>query len=62
MTKVLIHGVLGRMGHEVLNAVCREPDLEPACGVDSNATDGISRCWRNDGDADAGSGSCISKG
>ena len=40
MTKVLIHGVLGRMGREALNAVCREPDLEPACGVDSNATEG----------------------
>ena len=40
MTKVLINGVLGRMGREVLNAVCREPDLEPACGVDIGATEG----------------------
>jgi 4-hydroxy-tetrahydrodipicolinate reductase len=40
MTRVLIHGVLGRMGREVLNAVCREPDLEPTCGVDSGAAEG----------------------
>ena len=40
MTRVLIHGVLGRMGREVLNAVCREPDLEPTCGVDSEAAEG----------------------
>ena len=32
--KVLIHGVMGRMGAEVLSAVCREPDLEPVAGVD----------------------------
>ena len=40
MTKVLIHGALGRMGREVVNAVCREPGLEPTCGVDSNAAEG----------------------
>ena len=28
------------MGREVLNAVCREPDLEPTCGVDSGAAEG----------------------
>ena len=37
--KVLVHGVLGKMGREVLAAVGREPDLEPTCGVDRAATD-----------------------
>ena len=37
--KVLVHGVLGKMGTEVLAAVCREPDLEPTCGVDRDADD-----------------------
>ncbi len=37
---VLVHGVMGKMGREVLAAVCREPDLEPVAGVDSAATDG----------------------
>ena len=37
--KVLIHGVLGKMGMEVLSAVCREPGLEPVCGVDKGATE-----------------------
>ncbi|MFH1559973.1 MAG: 4-hydroxy-tetrahydrodipicolinate reductase [Chloroflexota bacterium] len=37
--KVLVHGVMGKMGREVLAAVCREPDLEPTCGVDKDATD-----------------------
>lgn len=37
-TKVLIHGVLGKMGREVLAAVCNEPGLEPVCGVDASAT------------------------
>ncbi|MDA0987862.1 MAG: 4-hydroxy-tetrahydrodipicolinate reductase [Chloroflexi bacterium] len=36
---VLVHGVLGKMGQEVLAAVCREPDMEPLCGVDKGATD-----------------------
>ncbi|MBM3156429.1 MAG: 4-hydroxy-tetrahydrodipicolinate reductase [Chloroflexi bacterium] len=33
-TKVLVHGVLGRMGQEVLRAVCRDPELEAVAGVD----------------------------
>lgn len=37
--KVLIHGVLGKMGMEVLSAICREPGLEPVCGVDKGATE-----------------------
>ena len=41
MTRVLVNGVLGRMGREVLNAVCREPDLEAACGVDVGAAAGV---------------------
>jgi 4-hydroxy-tetrahydrodipicolinate reductase len=36
--KVLVHGVLGKMGREVLAAVCREPGLEPTCGVVRDAT------------------------
>lgn len=36
--RVLIHGVLGKMGREVLNALCQAPDMEPAYGVDKNAT------------------------
>jgi len=31
---VLIHGVLGKMGQEVLNAVHRDPDLEAVAGID----------------------------
>ena len=36
-TTVLVHGVMGKMGREVLAAVCREPDLEPVAGVDRAA-------------------------
>jgi 4-hydroxy-tetrahydrodipicolinate reductase len=32
--KVLVHGVLGKMGQEVLSAVCRDPELEAVAGVD----------------------------
>lgn len=32
--KVLVHGVMGKMGQEVLRAVCRDPDLEAVAGVD----------------------------
>jgi len=36
---VLVHGVLGKMGREVLAAVCREPGMDATCGVDRDATD-----------------------
>jgi 4-hydroxy-tetrahydrodipicolinate reductase len=36
---VLVHGVLGKMGREVLAAVSREPDMEPIGGADKGATD-----------------------
>jgi 4-hydroxy-tetrahydrodipicolinate reductase len=48
--RVLIHGVHGRMGREVLAAVCREPDLVPACGVDATATDGTLQLPDGSGD------------
>lgn len=32
--KVLVHGVKGKMGQEVLRAVCRDPELEAVAGVD----------------------------
>lgn len=32
--KVLVHGVLGKMGQEVLKAVCSDPELEVVGGVD----------------------------
>jgi 4-hydroxy-tetrahydrodipicolinate reductase len=35
--KVLVHGVLGKMGQEVLSAVCRDPKLELVAGVDVKA-------------------------
>ena len=35
--KVAVHGVLGRMGQEVLSALCREPDMEPVGGADGSA-------------------------
>jgi 4-hydroxy-tetrahydrodipicolinate reductase len=36
--KVLIHGVTGKMGREVLAAVNREPNMEPVVGIAKNAT------------------------
>ncbi|MBT9149493.1 MAG: 4-hydroxy-tetrahydrodipicolinate reductase [Dehalococcoidia bacterium] len=35
--RVLVHGALGRMGQQVLDAVCRDPDLKPVAAVDSRA-------------------------
>ena len=32
--KVLVHGVSGKMGQEVLRTVCRDPELEAVAGVD----------------------------
>jgi len=37
MIKVIIHGVLGRMGQEVLRAVCADAELAAVGGVDSKA-------------------------
>ena len=34
---VLVHGVMGKMGQEVLAALCRETDMEPVAGVDRAA-------------------------
>lgn len=36
--KVLVHGVLGKMGQEVLSAVCSDPKLEVVAGVDVKAS------------------------
>lgn len=35
--KVVVHGALGRMGREVVDAVCRDPELELAGTVDLKA-------------------------
>ncbi len=32
--KVLVHGVMGKMGQEVLRAVCRDSELQAVAGVD----------------------------
>ena len=36
--KVVINGILGKMGQEVLNAVCSEPNLVPSGGSDYTAS------------------------
>ena len=36
---VLVHGALGKMGQEVLRALCRDPELEAVAGVDLKASD-----------------------
>lgn len=36
--KVAVHGAAGRMGQEVLRALCADPDLEPVGGVDREVT------------------------
>ena len=35
--EVVVHGALGRMGREVLDALCRDPQLEPVGAVDLKA-------------------------
>jgi len=35
---VLVHGALGKMGREVMAAICRDPELELVGGVDIKAT------------------------
>lgn len=37
--KVVVHGALGRMGREVTNALCTDPELEPVGAVDIKAKD-----------------------
>jgi len=37
MIKVVIHGVLGRVGQEVLRAVCANPEMQAVGGVDIKA-------------------------
>ena len=36
--RVVVHGALGRMGQEVINALCSNPQLEPVGAVDKKAT------------------------
>ena len=36
-TRVVVHGALGRMGSEVVKALCADPELEPVGAVDSRA-------------------------
>jgi 4-hydroxy-tetrahydrodipicolinate reductase len=38
LIKVLVHGVLGKMGREVAAALCQDPELELVGGVDVKAT------------------------
>ena len=39
-TSVVVNGVLGKMGQEVLRALSREPGMEPVGGADARAQDG----------------------
>ena len=36
--RVVTHGIAGRMGQEVLKALCSAPDLEPVAGVEKETT------------------------
>jgi 4-hydroxy-tetrahydrodipicolinate reductase len=36
--KVVVHGALGRMGREVLNALCNDPQLKPVGAVECEAS------------------------
>ena len=38
--KVVVHGILGKMGREVLGSLSRETDMEPIGGADQSADDG----------------------
>ncbi len=35
--RVVVHGALGRMGREVINALCADPQMEPVGAVDKRA-------------------------
>lgn len=37
--RVVVHGAAGRMGREVMAALCRDPELEPAGAVDKAAAE-----------------------
>ncbi|HEY55062.1 MAG TPA: 4-hydroxy-tetrahydrodipicolinate reductase [Dehalococcoidia bacterium] len=37
--KVVVHGALGRMGQTLVNALCRQPDMQIVGAVDLKATD-----------------------
>jgi len=37
--RVAVHGALGRMGREAINAICADPELEPVGAVDLRAGD-----------------------
>ena len=37
--KVVVHGALGKMGQEVLKALCREDDMDPVGGADMGSRD-----------------------
>ncbi len=37
--KVVVHGALGRVGREVLNALCCDPQLKPVGAVDNRASE-----------------------
>ena len=51
-TKVLVHGVTGRMGKQVLEALCNETDMEPTSGVASSLTSGQLRLPNGSGTID----------
>ncbi len=38
--KVVVHGAFGRMGQEVMNTLCRQPDLRPVGAADVTAQGG----------------------
>ena len=37
--KIVVHGAFGRVGKEVLNALCAEPDMEPVGAVEVRASE-----------------------
>jgi 4-hydroxy-tetrahydrodipicolinate reductase len=37
--RVVVHGALGRMGKEVVNALCQDPETDPVGAVDLRATE-----------------------
>ena len=41
--RVVVHGALGRVGKEVVNAACKDPDLQPVGAVDAKADGNVLR-------------------